>query len=124
MNIPEEKNIPVQENLASEHNATFWFHVLVTVLGWIGPFLFSWYILVPIYLLVLIQFVIFGRCLMNGQHGLDDSDATFYSYLLEKGNIHLNRKQLKLFVRRYLYIILSAITLIWQVVLGFDPLLF
>ncbi|MEZ4948393.1 MAG: hypothetical protein R2784_03225 [Saprospiraceae bacterium] len=123
MNIPEEKNIPVQENLASEHNATFWFHVLVTVLGWIGPFLFSWYILVPIYLLVLIQFVIFGRCLMNGQHGLDDSDATFYSYLLEKE--HTPEQEATKVICKKVFVYYSICNYPdLASVLGFDPLLF
>lgn len=124
MSPQEEEKMAIQDNLASEHNTTFWVHVLITFLGWVGPFLFSWWLIVPAYLIVMVQFMIFGRCLMNGQHGLDDNDATFYSYLLEKFDIHMDRKKLKLFVRRYLYIVLSAVALIWQLVLGIKPLLF
>jgi hypothetical protein len=111
----------------SSHNFAFWFHLLITFLAWVGPFLFWWPLMVTAYGVVLLQFLIFNRCLLNARHDLDtetDKDATFYSYLFELVGYRPNRKTLKLIVRRYLYIILSAITLLWQVVLGFDPLLF
>lgn len=115
----------IDESATSEHNFVFWFHVLITFLAWVGPFLFSWYLMVPAYLIVLLQFVIFGRCLLNGQHKLDDgSDTTFYSYLFDKLGISVNKASLKVWVRKYFYVILSAVTLIWQLVLGFKPLLF
>ena len=110
---------------SSKHNAVFWFHVLITVLAWVGPFLFSWYLMVPAYLIVLLQFAIFGRCLLNSQHELDGGeDTTFYSYLLERIGIQTNKSVLKLWVRRYVYVILSLITLVWQLVMGFNPLIF
>ncbi len=111
----------------STHNFAFWFHVLLTLLALFGPFLFSWYLMVTAYGLVLIQFLIFNRCLLNAKHNLDtetDKDATFYSYLFEKVGYNPNKRTLKLIVRRYLYIILSTITILWQVVFGFKPLLF
>lgn len=115
----------IENSATSEHNFVFWFHVLITLLAWVGPFLFSWYLMVPAYLIVLLQFVIFGRCLLNGQHKLDDgNDTTFYSYLFDKLGITVNKATLKIWVRRYFYVILSAITLLWQLVLGFKPLLF
>ncbi len=109
----------------STHNATFWFHVLITALAWVGPFLFSWYLMVSAYVIVLLQFLIFNRCLLNAKHDLEDAeDTTFYSYLFEQLGYYPNRKVLKLWVRRYVYIILSLLTLFWQLVLGFDPLIF
>ncbi|HBF19694.1 MAG TPA: hypothetical protein DDW81_06315 [Cryomorphaceae bacterium] len=117
--------LSINEEVTSSHNLVFWFHVLVTALAWVGPFLFSWYLMVPAYLLVVLQFIIFGRCLLNAQHDLkDDKDTTFYSYLFEKAGVTVNKRVLKLWVRRYIYLILSAVTLIWQVVLGSEPLLF
>lgn len=109
----------------SEHNFTFWFHVLITVLAWIGPFLFSWWLMTTAYMIVLLQFLIFKRCLLNSRHSLaDDNDATFYSYLFEKIGYYPNRRVLKLWIRRYVYIILSVISFLWQYVAGFEPLLF
>lgn len=117
--------IDLEEHKGSTHNLAFWFHVIITVLAWVGPFLFSWYLMVPAYLIVVIQFLIFNRCLLNGSHALDESDdATFYSYIFERLGLEVNKRTLKLWVRRYIYLILALITLIWQVLLGFKPLLF
>lgn len=109
----------------NQHNFSFWFHVLITVLAWVGPFLFSWYLMVTAYMIVMLQFLIFGRCLLNSAHELDDSnDTTFYSYLFDQLGISVNKATLKVWVRRYFYIILSVVAILWQVVLGFNPLLF
>lgn len=111
--------------VSSNHNLSFWFHVLITILAWIGPFAFSWYLMVLAYGIVLLQFLIFGRCLLNSQHDLEDQDdVTFYSYLFELFNIPHNRSRIKWWVRRYVYVILGLIAILWQVVLGFDPLFF
>lgn len=109
----------------SEHNLSFWFHLLITLLAWLGPFLFSWYLMVTAYGIVLLQFLIFKRCLLNKSHALEDAeDATFYSYLLELLGFKVNRTLLKLWVRRYVYFLLAAFTLVWQLWLGYNPLLF
>ena len=109
----------------SARNWVFWFHLLITLLAWLGPFLFSWSLMVTAYLLVVIQFILFNRCLLNAKHDLDVSDdTTFYSHLLESAGFKPNRTKLKNFVRKYLYVLLSLVTLIWQLLLGFEALLF
>lgn len=121
----DKTEFDVGQTATSSHNFIFWFHVVITSLAWVGPFLFSWYLMVPAYLIVLLQFLIFKRCLLNGKHQLDDdNDTTFYSYIFEKLGIRVNRATLKLLVRRYFYVILSILTLVWQLVLGFEPVLF
>jgi hypothetical protein len=106
-------------------NWVFWFHLWITILAWLGPFLFSWFWIVSAYLIVLLQFIIFKRCLLNAKHDLDISDdTTFYSHLLESVGFKIDRGRLKLFVRRYLYLLLALFTLIWQLMLKQDPLLF
>lgn len=106
-------------------NWVFWFHVLLVLLAWTGPFLFSWYLLVPIYVLVLLQFIFFKRCFVNAGHALDESnDNTFYAHLLELLGFQPNRKQLKFFVRKIMYVLLSTFTLFWQLALNIEPLLF
>jgi len=63
--------------------------------------------------------------LLNSRHSLgDDNDTTFYSYLFEKIGYYPNRRVLKLWIRRYVYIILSVVSFLWQYVAGFEPLLF
>ena len=62
---------------AAQWTATlaFWLHLFVTGLAWFAPFLFSWKILLLVYGAVMLQFAIFGRCLLNEQHGLIESDV-------------------------------------------------
>lgn len=103
----------------------FWLHLFVTLLAWVAPFLFSWKISLPVYGLVMLQFGVFGRCLMNEQHGLQEEDGRiFYTDLLEKMNFSPDRALVKFVVRRLLYPVLAIVALGWQVGLGNTPLLF
>lgn len=105
-----------------EWNYMFWLHVLVTLLAWIGPFIINWWVMVAIYGIVLLQFVVFNRCLMNAGHELDEGDGiTFYAFLLEKLGIYFPRIPLKTFVRGQLYAWLSAGVIVLQLVIGYEP---
>lgn len=109
----------------SKLNFAFWFHLFITILAWVGTFLFSWYWMVAAHLIVQLQFLVLGRCLMNAQHGLDDQeDYIFYTFLFEEMGFRPNRKKLKKRVRTWLHPSLALAAIIWQVVLGFEPLLF
>lgn len=106
-------------------SAWFYFHLVVVILSWAGPFLVSWYILDPVYILVIVQFIIFDRCLVNARHGLHEGeDRTFYSELFESMGLKPKRRPLKIFVRRYLYILLSIAAILIQEGLHFKPLWF
>ena len=115
-----------QAKISTNYGLMFWFHLFITVLSWFAPFLFSWYLPIAVYVLVLLQFAVFDRCILNKEHDLADSDedTTFYAFILESVGFKPNRKKVKQFVRWYLYFILTAITVTWQVVLGNSPLLF
>ena len=103
----------------------FWLHVLSVIGAWLMPFLLTWKIALVIYAAVMTQFAIWGKCLVNEHHGLDESDGRiFYTDLLEKMGFKPNPKLVKTLVRQWLYPSLAVVTLIWQVVLGHAPLLF
>lgn len=103
----------------------FWLHLLITVLAWVAPFLFSWQWSLPVYAVVMLQFAVFGRCLMNKEHQLEEDDhATFYSHLFEKMGFQPNRQRLKFYVRKVCYPVLVAAAIVWQEVLKVEPLLF
>lgn len=111
--------------MAAKTNFYFWLHFLIVALAWVGPFLFSWRLMLIGYGIVMLQFSIFGQCKMNASHGITgENDETFYSFIFEKIGIHLNRKKLKWVVYNLMYPVLAAFTLLWQEVLGFRPLLF
>ncbi len=108
-------------------NTIFWMHLFVTMLSWLGPFLFWWPLIITAYVIVHLQFAFFGRCLMNKGHHLieeEEEDYTFYAFLLESLGWQPDRKTVKLVVRKLLYIFLTLITILWQIGLGVKPLLF
>lgn len=103
----------------------FWLHLLITALAWVAPFFFSWQWSLPVYAAVMLQFAVFGRCLMNKEHQLvEDDHTTFYSYLFEKMGFRPNRRRLKFYVRKVCYPVLAAVAIVWQEVLNIKPLLF
>lgn len=116
---------PKQTSFSGTEKFYFFLHFLAVIFVWTGPFLVSWKIMIPVYVLVTIQFIIFKSCLMNKRHGLDESDDhTFYSEVFELMGFQPDRKMLKFFVRKVLNIFLTIMTLLWQLVLGNNPLLF
>ena len=77
------------------------------------------------YATILLQFLVFKKCLLNDKHDLTVSeDATFYSYLFEMCGMTVNRPVIKNIVRKYLYFVLGAFTYLWQVILEHKALLF
>ncbi len=109
----------------SETTPVFWFHLFITLSAWVLPFLFWWPLVWVIYALVHLQFAVFGRCLINKMHALDEADdKILYSDVLEALGFSPNRKKLKFFVRRILYPVLALAAFFWQVALGHKPLIF
>ena len=109
----------------SNLNLMFWFHLFITVLAWVGMFLFSWYYFAPVLLLVQLQYIVLGKCIINEHHDLDDSDDyTFYAFLFESIGLKPNRRKLKRFVRGGLYVGIAILSFIYQYYFGFEPLLF
>lgn len=114
------------EAIPSTFNGMYWIHLTLSILNIIGPFLFSWYLMLTAYATVLLQFFFFGRCLMNKEHGLNDDveEFTFYAHLLEKAGFNFNRRKVRIFVRSWMYLVLASVVIFWQLILGFKPLLF
>jgi hypothetical protein len=73
----------------------------------------------------MLQFAVFGRCLVNKEHDLsEDGDATFYSHLFEKMGFRPDRRRLKFYVRNVCYPVLATVSVFWQEYLGIQPLFF
>jgi hypothetical protein len=112
--------IPVRYNL------TFWLHLFVTAFSWFIPFLFDWKLVLLAYGSVVLQFAVFGGCLMNRAHALKDegNDHTFYAHLLERLGFRFSRQRVKTFVRLWIYVLLGIAAVSWQVGLGYPALVF
>jgi hypothetical protein len=101
---------------AIKHHLTFWLHIAGVVFTWFMPFVLPWPLAVTIYATVIVQFAIFGKCLMNEHHGLtEQDDLIFYSDVMERMGLRPNRRLVKNVVRRWLYPSLIIVTLLWQV---------
>jgi hypothetical protein len=106
-------------------NFAFWFHLFITLLGWVAPFLVSWYVILPIYAILILQFIFLKKCILNKAHDVGEEDnITFYAVVFELMGFKPNRAQLKFYVRKVFYPALSAFTLFWQLGLGIKPLWF
>ena len=105
--------------------AVFLLHLILTIGALFLPFLVSWQITVPVLVLVIAQHIVFGRCLMLTGHDVSENDgSTFYSHVFERLGFQPNKKAIRFFVRKILYVLLTIITLTWQLLLGNEPLLF
>jgi len=107
--------------IPTKYNLNFWVHLAMLLATWIAPFLFDWKWVLLAYSLVLLQFPVLGGCVMNKVHGLDDSgEDTFYAHLLEQLGFRFDRRKVKTFVRFWMFIMLGTITVVWQIVLGYE----
>ncbi len=109
----------------TKSNTVFILHCILTLGAYAAPFLITWKMLVPVFVATILQHAIWGRCLLNAKHGLSEEDgSTFYSEALERMGFHPNKAKLRFFVRKILYSLLTAVTLLWQVLLNKEPLWF
>jgi len=99
-------------------------HLILIILVYSSPFLFSW-IWVGIGILILfIEYWIFKGCVLtHTQFGKDDS-MTFYTIYLEMLGFKFNRKRFKFFIRNIMPFIVLIIAIFWQIILKKSPLLF
>lgn len=103
----------------------FGLHLLIALSAWFIPFLFTWKIVVPVFAIVILQHAVFGRCLGMDTHGVSEEDgSTFYSHVMERMGFQPNKKAVRFVVRKLLYSFLAIVSVLWQVVWGYEPLLF
>jgi hypothetical protein len=61
----------------------FWAHLLIIILIWLSPFVFSWKIILVGIGLYYFQLIIFGDCILTKkQFKTNKRGVTFYSHLL------------------------------------------
>jgi hypothetical protein len=88
------------------------------------PILFSWWINAIIYFFWEVHILIFGRCVLTEFEYGKNSETTFGEELLKKLHIQMKPENY-IFFSKYIQAPLCIIlSLIWQKVLGFEPLVF
>lgn len=106
-------------------NLGFWIHALITLLAWIGPFLFNWKVMLVCYLIVFLQHVVLKKCVLNDTHGTAEEDYnTFYFLVFETLGFKPNKKKLHFLARKVFVPSLAAFTYLWQVGLGMESIVF
>ena len=106
-------------------NMGFWLHAFITFLAWVGPFLFNWKAMLLAYVLVILQHIFLGKCLLNDAHGTAEEDYnTFYGLVLELLGFRPDKKRLHFLARRVFLPALAGFTIFWQVGLGVRSLVF
>ncbi len=101
----------------------FWIHLLLILFAYLSPFLFDWRVIVLGSVVLIIQYYLFDGCLLNKAQFNDTSEVFLYPYLTMLG-LKINRYFFRIFIRYVLPIILVVFAIIWQVILGIDPLIF
>ena len=102
----------------------FWVHLLLIILVWLSPILFSWKIILLLIFIYYLQLFVFGDCILTKkQFGNEKREETFYSYYLCKIGFKINKKKLVIFLDYVLPWILFIIAYSIQRT-GFEPLVF
>ncbi len=103
----------------------FWLHLSLILIAYLSPFLFNYKLILTGIIILFLEYAIFQGCILtNAQFGKKDKNMTFYTIYLEMLGFHFNRKKLKFFIRYIMPFIVLALALIWQVMLGFDVLIY
>lgn len=112
-------------NQKRDFNPIFWIHLILVILIVASPFLFSLALIAVGAMVLWLQYLVFGGCILTFQQfGRGDSDMTFWYYLLTKLGLNVDKRKVKLVVRYALPFVIVGVAFIWQFELNNDPLLF
>lgn len=111
--------------MKKDFGSIFWLHLALIILAYLSPFLINWKIILLGIILLWIEYAVFQGCpLTHAQIGKKDKEITFYTIYLEKMGFNFERKIVKNFFRNIMPFIVLAVAILWQVILGKNPLLF
>ena len=108
-----------------DYSIIFWLHLLVNVILYCSWFLFSWYWILLGEALVQLQFHLFKGCIFTRlEFGGDSTDESCIAYYFEKWGILKNTSKTRLFIKDISPRLVFILMIVWQVLLGMEPLLF
>ncbi|HVY01754.1 MAG TPA: hypothetical protein VHA12_03245 [Candidatus Nanoarchaeia archaeon] len=107
----------------AEISLLFLFHLFIHIAAYILPFIISWKIILAITLILYLQLIFVGKCVLTiAQHGKEHNISYLYPYYVKLG-LKPNNEYM-LFYGNYIepavFFILAAV---WQIFLGFSPLI-
>ena len=102
----------------------FWMHLALVLVAYSSPFLFDWRIIIVGVVVLFVQYVLVGGCVLNKVQFGSAKDVTFLYPYLKMVGVKLDPHKFKFFIRYVLPFALLLIAFLWQVVWGRSPLLF
>ena len=103
---------------------TFWLHLILILIAYSSPFLFSWKLILFGVVILLIQFLVLKQCVLTTAQFGDEKYITFYTLYLEMLGFKFKRKNLYILMRYIMPFIVLLISLIWQILLNHKPIIF
>jgi hypothetical protein len=104
--------------------AIFLLHGIITLAFTFLPILFSWWINVIIYSVWIVHLIIFGGCVLTIFEYGKDSKTTFGEELLKKLHVQMTPENYRFFSNYIQAPLCITLSLIWQELLGIEPLFF
>jgi hypothetical protein len=101
----------------------FWLHTTLELLEWFSFLLIDWQILLFLLVLLQIQYSFLGGCVLAQAEFGKDKNYTFTWYYLVKIFPNLDPKRTTLVLRYIIPILILALAIYFQVVVGYSPVL-
>lgn len=101
-------------------------HIVLIIAAYASPFWLDWKIILAGAILLSLQFLILGGCLLNTpQYGEEfyENGNGLYERLFTSLGIKYDQRRLKFILDWVMPSTILVIALIWQLVLGFSPLI-
>ena len=89
-----------------------------------SPFLFDWKLILIGVIILLLQFIILKQCILTTAQFGDEKYITFYTIYLEMLGFKFKQRNIYIFMRYLMPFIVLIIALLYQVIFGFDALIF
>jgi len=105
------------------YSSVFWLHLAIQFILYLSWFLFSWQVVLIGIGILHLQYIFLGGCLLSKKEFGNDRTTCTLFYLTRWGLLKSTRKW-ELFFKYYISAIGIGAALVWQVALGFEPLLF
>ena len=109
-------------NIQKDYSLIFWIHLIINFIFIFSWILFSWQIIIIGEIILQMQYLFLRGCILSkAEFGKDEACIPYYLY---KWKLIKNKQTNKIFIRYYLPIIVIILSLIWQIWLNKNPLIF
>ena len=100
----------------------FWIHLILIILAYLSPFLFSFKIMIVLVLLYYLQIIIFNGCKLTEIQFGKQSYFTFYYPYLRKLGFNVSKKFVYYLMRWWMPLIILLISFVLDI-LNYKPLI-